>query len=213
MPDDITGFLQQYNEALDADTQQQLDSLGVNRMVNHGGINANANAGGMYYSNLPELRQLQYDASSYYPAYNKISSTALSAKQGMDETARTMMNRIFSLQAASNTLKSKAGANTSSGTIGGVTANPTTPTTPAPTNPGTVAPSSVKTPQASGPTVGETIANETQKLGTAIGNTPGTAIGPGYMMPYPTPYGMIYYNPVKEKILHSPMGVPYKVPR
>ncbi len=131
MPDDVQQYIDNFNSALDADTATQERALRQQRLNQFAGINEAANSSGVLFSNLPELKQVQYDAETYIPGLNEIRTTALTTRDKIAENARSIMNKIFGLRAATSDLKrtssSTAGTGTSNSTPNSNNSNSTIP--------------------------------------------------------------------------------------
>lgn len=119
MPDNIQKLLDNYNQALDRDTQAQMDSLETARMNNFASINNAAKANGILHSNYPELKQVQYLGGTYAPAVSKLQTSLLTTKDEIKSKAQDILDQIDAYNQETARLNSYYGGGSSGRSSGG----------------------------------------------------------------------------------------------
>lgn len=115
--DQLKDFYQNYRESLSRQKESALQNLNQQRNNAYGQIMSGANKAGMMYSNFPTRSKIQYDASTYTPAQNKILTTYQTGLNQLQNNVVKYQNSIKDIQDAIahlNSLKGTSGSGDSS---------------------------------------------------------------------------------------------------
>lgn len=96
--DQIKNFYQNYRDSLDRQYQSAMQSLEQQRKNAQTSIMSGANKAGMLYSNFPARAKIQYNQTSYQPAFTKLHN---SYQTGLDQLRQNILkyqNSIAEIQ-------------------------------------------------------------------------------------------------------------------
>lgn len=102
--EEAEGFYNQYRDALKTQYSAQKTALDQKRTNDYAGIMANANTGGMMYSNLPARSKVKYDTETYNPALAKSFNTYQTGLNKLRNSATQYKNYVSAYQEAINDL-------------------------------------------------------------------------------------------------------------
>lgn len=90
----ITDFIKNYREALQAQRDSNMKLLEQTRKAANTSIMSNANTKGIMYSNIPQRDKIRYQAETYMPARVNIQNTYQTALDKLRTNVANMYNQI-----------------------------------------------------------------------------------------------------------------------